>query len=231
MDWLPAPTEPVPDPWPVRGLVLRTPRLELRPDDDASLVELVELVHRGVHPASAMPFSEPWTDADPRYLGRGMLQYFWSQRAAVSPESWDLHLVVRAGGRVIGLQSLRARRPAVLGEVVTGSYLGREFQGAGYGTEMRAAVLAFAFDRLGATTARSAYVEGNPASGAVSARLGYRPDGTAPIAPRGERVVEHRVLLERAAFARPGWDLQVEGWTPELAGLLGAREYLSRSGP
>lgn len=222
VSWLPAPVDPVPDPWPPHRLVLRTPRLELRPDDDASLRELVTLVHRGVHPASEMPFAEPWTEADPRYLGRGMLQHFWSGRAALSPESWDLHFVVRVGGRVAGIQDLGARRFAVLREVATGSYLGREFQGAGYGTEMRAAVLAFAFDLLGATTARSAFVEGNAASAAVSAGLGYRPDGGVLTVTRGERVPEHRMLLDRADFVRPGWTLDVMGWTPELAGLLGA---------
>jgi len=38
------------DPWPFRHLALRTPRLELRPDDDAGLLELVEEVHLGIHP-------------------------------------------------------------------------------------------------------------------------------------------------------------------------------------
>ena len=37
-----------PDPWPLRHLVLRTPRLELRPDDDAGLLELVDLAHEGI---------------------------------------------------------------------------------------------------------------------------------------------------------------------------------------
>ena len=37
-------------------LVLRTPRLELRPDDDAGLHELVDVAYRGVHPPEEMPF-------------------------------------------------------------------------------------------------------------------------------------------------------------------------------
>ena len=62
--------------WPLRHLVLRTPRLELRPDDDAGLDELVAVAYGGVHPPEEMPFGEAWTDADPRYLGRGVLQYY-----------------------------------------------------------------------------------------------------------------------------------------------------------
>lgn len=220
--WCPAPIDPVPDPWPQRALELRTPRLTLRPDDDAGLDDLVALAHRGIHPADRMPFRHAWTDADPAYLGRGVLQHFWSERAALSPERWSLHLLVRVGGRVAGVQSVTAERFGALREVGTGSYLGREFQGRGLGMEMRAAVLAFAFDLLGAATARSGYLESDGASGRISRRLGYRADGTALVAPRGNAVVEHRVLLRRGDFVRPAWDLRVEGYTAELAGLLGA---------
>ena len=222
-EWRPRPAgPPPPEPWPQRHLVLRTPRLELRPDDDASLLELVELAHDGIHPADLMPFQQAWTDAEPAYLGRGMLQHFWSERAAVSPERWSLHFVVRRDGAVAGLQSLTASRFGLLRQVETGSYLGRRFQGRGLGTEMRAAVLAFAFDRLGATSARSAYLEGGAASRRISRRLGYRDDGTELVAPRGEPVLQQRLVLDRAGFRRPDLALQVEGYTADLAGLLGA---------
>lgn len=221
--WHPLPAgPPAPEPWPQRHLVLRTPRLELRPDDDASLLELVALVHDGIHPADRMPFQVAWTDAEPAYLGRGMLQHFWSERAAVGPERWSLHLVVRVGGEVAGIQSVTASRFGVRRAVATGSYLGRRFQGRGVGTEMRAAVLAFAFDHLGATSARSEYVEGSEASRRISDRLGYRDDGASRIAPRGKPVVQRRVLVDPATFTRPSWTLRVEGYTPDLAGLLAA---------
>jgi len=87
--------------WPLRHLVLRTPRLELRPDDDAGLDELVAVAYDGVHPPAEMPFARPWTDADPRFLGRGMLQHFWAERAALAPEDWRIHFLIRLAGRVI----------------------------------------------------------------------------------------------------------------------------------
>lgn len=220
--WCPAPVDPVPDPWPQRDLELRTPRLTLRPDDDAGLRELVTLAHTGIHPADRMPFQVAWTDADPAYLGRGMLQHFWSERARLSPERWSLHFLVRVDGRMAGVQSVTTERFGVLREVDTGSYLGREFQGRGLATEMRAAVLSFAFDVLGAATARSAYLGDDAASARVSRRLGYRDDGTAVIAPRGEPVVAHRMLLCPADFVRSDWHVQVTGYTPDLAGLLAA---------
>ncbi len=213
-----------PDPWPLRHLVLRTPRLELRPDDDAGLLELVDVAYQGVHPPERMPFGQPWTDADPADLGRNSMQYFWSQRVALRPDAWGVHFLVRVDGRVIGTQTLTADDFAVTREVRTGSWLGRRHQGQGYGTEMRAAVLALAFDHLGADQARSGAFTDNPASLAVSRKLGYRPDGTRTIARRpGERATESRLLVRRADFDahRPNWTLQVEG-LDACRSLLGA---------
>lgn len=200
-----------PEPWPLRHLVLRTPRLDLRPDDDEGLLELVDEAYRGVHPPEEMPFLTPWTDTDPRYMGRGALQFFWSQRAAFSPDGWAVHFLVRVDGRVIGTQGLTGKDFGVTREVSSGSWLGLRHQRHGYGTEMRAAVLQFAFDHLGALTARSEAFTDNPASLRVSERLGYRPDGSRTLARRGRRAGEIRLLVERDAFVRPDWTLQVEG--------------------
>ena len=96
-----------------------------------------------------MPFAVEWTDADPRYLGRGIAQYHWRCRAELGPEKWSLPFAVRVDGRVIGMQDLFATAFGTVREVHTGSWLGMAHQGRGYGTEMRAAVLAFAFDHPG----------------------------------------------------------------------------------
>lgn len=212
-----------PEQWPLRHLVLRTPRLELRPDDDEGLRELVEQAYLGVHPPEEMPFLRPWTDADPEYLGRGMLQFFWSERARLHPADWAVHFLVRAGGRVIGTQGLAATDFGITREVGTGSWLGRRHQRRGYGTEMRAAVLQLAFDHLGAARARSAAFADNTASLRVSDRLGYRPDGTVTVARRGEAAQEVRLVLPAAGFARPDWTVQVHGLDGCLP-LLGASQ-------
>ncbi|MCW0215663.1 MAG: GNAT family N-acetyltransferase [Pseudonocardia sp.] len=211
-----------PDHWPQRTLVLRTPRLELRPDDDEGLLELVEEAYRGIHPPERMPFLESWTDADPRYLGRGMLQYHWSERAAFAPEKWTLHFLARLDGRVIGTQGMTGVDFGVTREVDTGSWLGQRFQGRGLGTEMRAAVLAYAFDVLGAEHARSDAFADNHASHRVSEKLGYHRDGLRRLAVRGKVVDNTRLRLPREDFRRPAWELQVEGHTPALAALLSA---------
>lgn len=164
--------------WPLRDPVLRTPGLELCPDGDAGLDGLVEVAYEGVHPPTEMPFMVPWPDADLRYLGRGVLQYFWSPRAALAPEGWTINFMVRHSGRVVGTQSLTGTDFVVTREVRTGSWLGMAHQGAGLGTEMRADVLLLAFDHLGARAARSDAFADNHASLCVSAMLGYRTDST-----------------------------------------------------
>jgi RimJ/RimL family protein N-acetyltransferase len=207
--------------WPLRHLILRTPRLELRPDDDAGLDELVDVAYEGVHAPEEMPFAVAWTDADPRYLGRGVLQYYWSERAALTPERWSVHFLVRIDGRVIGTQALSAREFAITREAHTGSWIGLRHQGRGIGTEMRAAVLLFAFDHLGAQVARSGANTENPRSLGVSRRLGYRRDGTETVVRRGRRTEDARLVVTPPTLVRPGWTLEVEGYGADCRALLG----------
>ncbi|KAA2262167.1 GNAT family N-acetyltransferase [Solihabitans fulvus] len=201
----------LPDPWPLRRLVLRTPRLELRPDDDAGLLELVEEARLGVHAPDEMPFGVAWTDAPSEQLGVNTMRFHWGQRAAVSPQRWDVNFLVRLDGRVIGNQGLHGREFAATRAVGTGSWIGLRHQGSGIGTEMRAAVLMFAFDQLGATTARSSALVDNPRSLGVSRRLGYVEDGSEQLVVRGTATTHRRLLLTRDAFKRPDWQLTVSG--------------------
>lgn len=204
--------------WPLRDLVIRTPRLEMRPDDDAGLGELVSVALDGVHPPDRQPFIAEWTDAPREQIGINTLRHFWGQRATCEPGDWKVNLLVRLDGRVIGTQGVYGRDFGLLREVSSGSWLGRRHQGLGYGTEMRAGVLAFAFDHLGARTARSGSFADNAASLAVSRGLGYRPDGTVTARRRGQVATEVRLLVTRDDFQnhRPEWKPQVEGLSDAL---------------
>jgi len=97
----------------------------------------------------------------------------------------------------MGVQDVTARDFAVRKTVVTGSWLGRAYQGRGYGTEMRAAVLTLAFDGLGADRAESGYFTGNAQSAGVSAKLGYVDNGDQIYSVGRERV--SNVASESAA--------------------------------
>lgn len=210
------------DLWPPFGLVLRTPRLELRLPSLERLAELAELAAEGVHDPAVMPFLTPWTDLEPTARARSVLQWQWRQWGACTPQRWSLSFVVLRAGEVLGTQEVSGADFAVLREVETGSWLGRRHQGLGVGTEMRAAVLHLAFAGLGADFAVSKAATDNPASLGVSRRLGYAEDGVSRRAVRDLPSTHQRLRLDRAAWeAHRGVPVQVEGLQPCLP-MLGA---------
>jgi RimJ/RimL family protein N-acetyltransferase len=186
--------------WPLLGLRLRTPRLELRLPSLADLDELASLATAGVHDPAVQPFGVPWTDVPPDQRARGVLQYHWREWGAWSPGDWSLNLVVDLGGAIAGTQGMSAHDFAVLREVHTGSWLGQRYQGQGIGTEMRAAVLHLAFAGLHAEYACSGAFSDNAASLAVSRKLGYAFDGIERQVIRGQPVTQQRLRLDRASW-------------------------------
>lgn len=207
--------------WPIYGLRLRTPRLELRLPTLEQLDELAELAADGVHDPAEMPFLIPWTDQAPAERARGVMQHHWRQLAEWTPRSWKLPLTVLFEGAVAGTQNLSADDFTVSREVGSGSWLGTGFQGKGIGTEMRAAVLHLAIAGLGAESAVSGAFLDNPASAAISRKLGYRPDGTLRHVVRDTLRFAQRFVLDRAVWERLSTvPIEMEGLEPCLP-LLG----------
>ena len=203
--------------WPLSGLRLRTPRLELRLPSLADLDELASLAAEGVHDPGVQPFGAAWTDAPPGELAPSVIQFHLSQWGAWSPEDWSLNLVADLGGVIVGTQGVSGRDFAVLREVSTGSWLGQRYQGQGLGTEMRAAVLHLAFTGLGAEFATSNAFTSNAASLGVSRKLGYLPDGIQRQVLRGRPAVLQLLRLDRAGWlARPGVLVEIAGLAPCL---------------
>lgn len=208
--------------WPLFGLVLRTPRLELRLPSLEQLAALAEMADGGIHDPAAMPFTTPWTDLPPGERGRSVLQWQWKTWAGLTPRKWALGLVVLAGGEVVGTQEIGADDFAITREVATGSWLGLRHHRRGIGTEMRAAVLELAFTGLGAEAATSSAFVDNPASLGVSRRLGYVPDGITRHAVRDRLQLDQRLRLDRAAWERCRTvPVTIEGLEP-CRELLGA---------
>jgi RimJ/RimL family protein N-acetyltransferase len=186
--------------WPLAGLRLTTPRLELRPPTGGDLTELAGLAASGVHDPAEQPFLIPWTDAAPVDRARSTLQYQWSQQAHWEASKWSLDLVVVQDGTVVGTQAISAADFAILREVATGSWLGLAHQGRGIGTEMRAAVLHLAFAGLGARYATSGAFTDNVASQRVSRKLGYVDDGIERQVRRGQPATLLRLRLDRETW-------------------------------
>lgn len=208
------------DIWPLFGLRIATPRLVLSPVRDADLPGLVDAALAGVHDPERMPFGFPWTDAPREDLPRNLATFQWGLRGQVSPRYWTIAFAIHSEGKIVGAQDLSAFDFDDRRTVNSGSWLTRSAQGRGLGTEMRAALLCFAFDILGAEWAESSAATWNHPSLAVSRKLGYELNGITRQSPRhGEPVDEQRVRLHRDRFARPDW-------TPEISGAEAALRQL-----
>ena len=200
------------DVWPLSRLRLRTPRLELRLVRDDDLGALAEAALAGVHDPAVMPFAMPWTDAEPDEQVRGIAQHVWRQRAGLRRDEWTLLFAVVHDGAAIGLQDIRGHRFPERRTISTGSWLTASKQGIGLGKEMRAAVLMWAFDHLGAEVAETSAADWNGASQGVSRGLGYRENGVGRLATRpGEVSIDVRMRIEPTWLVRPDWTLEVEG--------------------
>ncbi|WP_321163268.1 GNAT family N-acetyltransferase [Agrococcus pavilionensis] len=208
--------------WPLLGLRLTTPRLELRPLADDDIPHYVAAAASGIHDhAPRTPFGRPWDEA-PDMAARSA-RWIWQSRVRADRDDWVVMLGVWADGALIGAQDVAARRFPAERTVGTGSWLRRDAQGRGYGTEMRLAALLWAFDSLGAEVAETTAYDWNAASLGVSRALGYQPNGESRHSPR-EGVVERELNLRLTADAlrRPEWTLGIEGGEA-AARFLGAR--------
>lgn len=208
------------DVFPVLGLSIRSGSLELRGLADDDLVVLGRIAQRGVHPPERMPFYVPWTDAPPETLPLSMAQYHWRQRAELSPARWSLDLGVWVDGELVGTQGLGTHDFLVTRTGETGSWLGQEHQGRGIGTRMRQAICAFAFDHLDAAEITSGAFLDNPASIAVSHRVGYVDNGVTRKVRRGDQLAEHLTLRLTPQTFRRGDPIEVDGVGP-VRRLLG----------
>jgi RimJ/RimL family protein N-acetyltransferase len=186
--------------WPLFNLRITNALVEIRLATDEDLVELAGLAARGVHDPSTMPFLTPWTDERSPLIERGLLQWAWGHRATWQADSWKFNGAVVVDGVVVGVQDIWADHFARDREVKTGSWLGREYHGRGIGTAMRDAMLAFAFDGLGASAALSGGFPDNAASLGVSRKLGYEETGRRWVTRRGEAAEVIDLRLTRAVW-------------------------------
>ncbi|MGN0062949.1 MAG: GNAT family N-acetyltransferase [Nocardioides sp.] len=202
------------DLFPPLGLTVSRGPLEMRGITDELLVGLCDLAAGGIHDPATMPFYFPWTDAPAEELRRNTAAYHWRARADFSVAAWDLNLAVLWDGRLVGTQGLSTSDFLVVRTGETGSWLGREFHGRGIGTAMRRAVCELAFDHLDFTEITSGAFLDNPASRAVSAKVGYRSNGVRRLPRRGELALNERLVLAPEDLVRDPDPLRVEGLGP-----------------
>jgi RimJ/RimL family protein N-acetyltransferase len=197
---------------PALGLRLVAGPVELRGITDDDLPALGALVEAGVHEPGRMPFYVPWTEAPAEDLARNTAQFHWRCRAEFSPASWTLGLGVWFEGELVGTQGFSTRDYLVTRSGETGSWLGRAHQGRGIGTRMRRAVCALVLDHLDGEEVTSGAFTDNPASLAVSRKVGYRDNGLQRVQRReGELATVQLLTLRREDFDRGDEPVSVEG--------------------
>jgi len=207
------------DIWPPYGVRITEGDLALTVVSDRDIPRLVDLALAGIHDPAEMPFAMPWTQDDPAELPANNVRYYSSVRAGFTPERFHLLFAVRVAGQLAGVQGLHTEDFAVTRTGETGSWLGRSFHGRGIGTRMRRAVCAFAFDGLQAVEVTSGAFLDNPASLAVSRKVGYRPNGLVRTKRRsGEVLPNQKLVLTPETFVR--------GAPIEMQGLPALRAFL-----
>lgn len=208
---------------PVLGLRLTAGPIELRGVTDEDLPVLADLASRGVHEADAMPFMVPWTQGSPEEISRAVAAYHWRCRGEWSLDRWSMQLGVWHEGALVGCQGLDAEDFLVTRTAETGSWLGMEHHGQGIGTAMRQVICAFAFDHLDAEEITSCAFADNPASQAVSRKVGYRENGRRRVKRgpgQGKLAQEQLFVLCREDLNRYEEPLNVSG-LEALRGSMG----------
>jgi RimJ/RimL family protein N-acetyltransferase len=199
---------------PLLALRITAGPVELRGITDDLLCPLADLASGGIHDPDFMPFFTPWSLTPPPDMPLAMAQYHWRNRAEFSPEKWTADLAVFWAGELAGAQGLSASDFVTTRTGETGSWLGRGFQGRGIGTAMRQVICAFAFDHLDAEFVTSGAFTDNPASLAVSRKVGYEEHGWRRVVRLGEPATIQGLVLSPGTFNRYEHALSVEGLEP-----------------
>ncbi len=188
---------------PLHGLrITALQEIELRLPNEQELAHIaIQAFEQGIYdPAVMMPWSLPWAEEkDQAKFLQEFMNYHLKNRIGWSPEKWNaLSLGVFYEGEIVGFQEVINRNFKYTRAAMTASWLTKPSQGKGIGTVMRAAVLYFFFESLGAKEMYSAAFTDNKTSLAVSKKLGYRNNGT-KLVRRGEGAAPMRSLKLTAA--------------------------------
>lgn len=192
--------------WPLFDLRLVSGDVTLRPVREADLPALAAILPDDYEHDPAAEMLAGFTLAENRR--RLLYQGVWRSYGTWSVNSWCLDFRVEHEGRVVGMQSLEGERFRQLRTVDSGSWLASDCRRRGIGTAMRA-VLALAFDHLGALAAISSARGDNHASLGVSRRIGYDDNGVSlNQSPSGLVELQH-VRLTRQRWESSGLSAKV----------------------
>ncbi|HEX7189523.1 MAG TPA: GNAT family protein [Actinomycetes bacterium] len=165
--------------WPLLDLRITTGDLVLTPLTEADLAEVVRVMPADLE---LNPHATRFAVDERTQRGIVVHQEYWRSYGTWTTNAWRFHLAVRRDGELLGLQELEGNEFPTLRTVDTSSWLVASARGTGLGKTMRRAVLALAFEHLGALAAITSAWHDNHASLGVSRSLGYRPNGQSLLA-------------------------------------------------
>lgn len=123
--------------------------------------------------------------------------------------NWDCRIfpfLVWKGEELVGFQLLTL----IAGGMKTDSFVSAKWQGRGYGTLMRSAVLTYGFEKLDQKQAFTSFVDPNRASETVSTKLGYKHRALTPYFWDGILWQRVDLTLDRYNFMPPhGFELAI----------------------
>ena len=202
-----------------RGVDLRVMR-----DEDIACVATVGAAD--IYGTDIPEHAFPWLFDEKRNTPAAMAQHRWEHRAQLRANNWTLDFIARDAEtqEMVGVVDLSAENFAAAREVQTASWVLHRFQGQGYGTLIRQAVVEFSFSHLDAHSLRTCWVETNRASARVSEKMGYRIYTEKKEEPAGPEKINRPVVsarLSTADYHRPdGLQLEVTGVGDQLLHML-----------
>jgi RimJ/RimL family protein N-acetyltransferase len=161
--------------WPLFGLRLTTPDLEIRTMTEADLPEVADAIPDDLEQDPTTPQFPGLSPREQRTATSA--QAYWRALGTWSVDSWRIIFAVRHHGSLIGSQALEGDDFVRLRTVDSWSWLSADARGQGWGKQMRRAVLTLAFGALGAEYAITSAWHDNDASLGVSRSLGYADNG------------------------------------------------------
>ncbi len=181
-------------------MILRTPRLILRPLKDSDARSVAENINNLNISRWLLVVPHPYSLKDARVWIKGNKEKW--QRKPV--EDYVFGMDLKSEHKIVGGIGIHnVDRYEGSGEV--GYWLGERYWGQGYGSEALTAVVDFAFNRLKLRRLEAGVFDGNPSSGKLLEKLGFRLEGTKIKAKRckatGEIHDEHIYGLLREEYS------------------------------
>jgi RimJ/RimL family protein N-acetyltransferase len=181
---------------PFADVVLRTPRLTLRPTMVADAPRLAGILAEW--DVTRMLSAAPWPASEIE-TARWIATHPADRMAGLA-----YRFTILAGDEILGEADL----DEIVGDTGDlGYWLSPRAWGKGYGAEAVGAVVGFAFEAVGLACVRAAYAADNPRSGRLLERLGFRSvgDGLRYSTPRRAEVPYRFVELKNDGAPRHGY--------------------------